>query len=110
MWRWFHNVFDNFSFFWNKSTRILFRQQNAELFCETLGKYLHLFTVFNLEKNHYIVIQLDIAPIHATKLTQDWLRFNFVWSMIWPARSPDLILVENIWDCFTMKVYSNERQ
>ena len=46
------------------------------------------------------IFQQDGAPAHNAKITQDWLggRINKFWVKgTWPANSPDLSPIENLW-------------
>jgi transposase len=40
----------------------------------------------------------DNAPIHTAKSTIDWLRVNKINILDWPACSPDLNPIENLWE------------
>lgn len=43
------------------------------------------------------IFQEDNAPTHKSKLCEDWKRQNDLPVLHWPAQSPDLSPIENIW-------------
>ena len=56
------------------------------------------------------IYQQDNAPIHVSKHTNDRLNENRVRVLDWPARSPDLNPIENLWGIVTRDVYGKGRQ
>lgn len=54
--------------------------------------------------------QQDNAPVHVSKSTKAWFDSKNVRVIKWPALSPDLNPIENIWGVMARMVYSNGRQ
>ncbi|CDF39203.1 unnamed protein product [Chondrus crispus] len=52
----------------------------------------------------------DGAPCHRSSVAKAWLRDNFINVLDWPAYSPDLNPIENLWGILVRKVYANQRQ
>ncbi|KAE8887964.1 hypothetical protein PF003_g27989 [Phytophthora fragariae] len=56
------------------------------------------------------VFMQDNASIHASYETTDFFKELGVTLMAWPARSPDLNPIENVWALLADKVYSHGKQ
>ncbi len=50
------------------------------------------------------IFQQDLAPAHTTKTTKSWFNDHGVGVLDWPANSPDLNPVENLWGIVKKKM------
>lgn len=56
------------------------------------------------------IFQQDNASIHNSASTRAWLSSKKVRVLPWPARSPDLNPIENVWGYLARRVYAHGRQ
>ena len=51
------------------------------------------------------VLQQDNAPVHTARAVRTFLQQNSVNTTIWPAQSPDLNIIENVWKMVKERIW-----
>ena len=70
-------------------------RQNSHKYVEVLETSLLPFA--EVHHGQDFIFQQDNAYIHAAKVTKAWFKEKNVTILDWPAKSPDLNPIENLW-------------
>ena len=67
--------------------------------------------VFYLYRDSYMWLwRQDNAPIHKARATAAWFEVQRINVLEWPAKSPNLNPIENLWGIMTRRVYAGNKQ
>ncbi len=77
---------------------------NAAIYQEILVEYFMLPSADKLYGDADFIFQQDLAPAHTVKGTKSWFNDYGVTVLDWPANSPDLIPIKNLWSIVKRKM------
>ncbi len=76
---------------------------NAAIYQEMLEHFM-LPSADKLYEDADFIFQLDLAPAHTAKGIKSWFNDHGVTVLDWPANSPDLNPIENLWGIVKRKM------
>ncbi len=91
------------------SLHVLEGTMNAESYIKVLEQHM-LPSRWHLFQGRPCVFQQDNAKPHTAAITTAWLRSRRVCVLNWPACSPDISPIENIWHIIKWKIHQRRPQ
>eukprot|EP00644_Phytophthora_capsici_P018713 jgi/Phyca11/132462/e_gw1.168.7.1 len=100
-------VWGAFSFKGRSKLAVLVGRQASTHYIETVSEFLLPFAHSQYGLDY--IYQQDNASIHTSRETMDFFEEQKIKLLDWPARSPDLNPIENLWAMMARTVYPNGR-
>lgn len=100
-------VWGAFSYSGKVRLRFITERMNSEKYIEMLECCIDEFEELAGEN---FIFQQDNAAIHVSKKSKQWFASKDIELLNWPALSPDMNPIENLWGIMARDVYRNGRQ
>ncbi|CAF0805915.1 unnamed protein product [Brachionus calyciflorus] len=87
---------------------VLLNVRNKEVVQLESGVAIICFHQWIATKEKPFIFQQDNAPCHRAKLVKDWFQRQNIEVLAWPANSPDLNCIENLWSWLDKEIAKQE--